>query len=210
MDQVNAWKAAETDISFNAYYGDNFRGAGLSDKNLCFLYAFQAACHGLGRTGLVNSDHWERFCLQENKSFPNGVLARDIDAFFNFIRKDGVPLDYLELFKKYQKKSMLSAAMMAKAVHDLPPGYYIVWVAQDLVEHCFTLVLRGPDDPVMVYDNYQEGKNPPCYLESLSHLQWLTKVCGLHRVALPPLNSPQKSKKKSHKKSRKKSRVTRN
>ncbi|GMF48281.1 unnamed protein product [Phytophthora fragariaefolia] len=168
MDQVNAWKAAET------------------------------VSPSTRTTGITSG---------ENNSSPNGVLARDIDAFCNFIRKDGVPLDNLGLFKKYQKKSMLSAAMMEKAVRDIPPGYYIVCAAQDLVELCFTLVLRGPDGLVMVYNDYKEGKGPPCYLEPLSHLQLLTKVYALHRVAFPPLKRSNKSKKK---KCRKKSRVTRN
>ncbi|EGZ29812.1 hypothetical protein PHYSODRAFT_309974 [Phytophthora sojae] len=106
MNQVNKWKAAGTDLSFIAFYGKNFRGAGASDTNLCFLYAFQAACFGLGRPGLVNSDNWKRFC--------------DIDAFFNFLRADGVSLDYVELFKVYQKRSMWSVEEMEKVVRELP------------------------------------------------------------------------------------------
>ncbi|ETM37309.1 hypothetical protein L914_16124, partial [Phytophthora nicotianae] len=74
--------------------------------NLCFLHSFQAACYGLGQDGLVNSGHWNRFCCAQKKGFPNGGLTREIDAFFNFIRAEGVPLDYLQLFKKVQKFSM--------------------------------------------------------------------------------------------------------
>ncbi|KAG3131040.1 hypothetical protein PI126_g20231 [Phytophthora idaei] len=98
MNQVNKWKAAASGLSFNAFYGSNFRGAGASEENLCFLHAFQAVCYGLGRPGLVNRDHWKRFCLQQGKTFADGVLARDIDAFFNFIRAENVPLDYVKLF----------------------------------------------------------------------------------------------------------------
>ncbi|KAG3137926.1 hypothetical protein PI124_g136 [Phytophthora idaei] len=56
-NQVNKWKAAASDLSFNAFYGSNFRGAGALEENLCFLHAFQAACYGLGRPGLENRDH---------------------------------------------------------------------------------------------------------------------------------------------------------
>ncbi|KAG6943241.1 hypothetical protein JG688_00017703, partial [Phytophthora aleatoria] len=92
------------------------RCAGVSEENLCFLHALQAACYGLGRPGLVNRDHWKRFYLQQGKTFAGGVLARDIDAFFNFIRAENVPLDYVELFEVYQDKSMLSEVLMEKAV----------------------------------------------------------------------------------------------
>ncbi|KAG2881390.1 hypothetical protein PC116_g23618 [Phytophthora cactorum] len=30
MDQVNKWKAEDSDLSFNAFYGNNFRDAGAS------------------------------------------------------------------------------------------------------------------------------------------------------------------------------------
>ncbi|KAG2891900.1 hypothetical protein PC115_g19039 [Phytophthora cactorum] len=83
MDQVNKWKAEDSDLSFNAFYGNNFRDAG-------------------ARPGLVNRDHWERFCLQQGKTFADDVFARDIVAFFNFIRAENVPIDYVELFKVYQ------------------------------------------------------------------------------------------------------------
>ncbi|KAG2806678.1 hypothetical protein PC129_g11436 [Phytophthora cactorum] len=144
MNQVNKWKAATSDLSFNTFYGSNFRGAGALEENLCFLYAFQATCYGLGCPGLVNRDHWKRFCLQQGKTFADGVLARDIDAFFNFIRAENVPLDYVELFKVYQDKLMLSTVLMEKAVRGLPPGYYIVHAAEDVIQHCFTLIIRGP------------------------------------------------------------------
>ncbi|KAG2799265.1 hypothetical protein PC113_g20939 [Phytophthora cactorum] len=167
MNQVNKWKADDSDLSFNALYGSNFRGAGALDKNLCFLHAFQAACYGLGRSGLVNRDHWKRFCLQQGKTFADGVLARDIDAFFIFIRAENVLLDYVELFKVYQDKSMLSAVLMEKAVRGSPPGYYIVHAAEDVIEHCFTLIIRGPSDPVMIYDGYHERNDTPVILEPL-------------------------------------------
>ncbi|KAG1699229.1 hypothetical protein DVH05_014146 [Phytophthora capsici] len=95
MNQVNAWINSCQRVPFYKYFDRHFRGAGASETNLCFLYSFQAACYGLGKDGLVNSGHWSRFCRAQKKSFPNGVLTREIDAFFNFIRAEGVPLDYL-------------------------------------------------------------------------------------------------------------------
>ncbi|KAG3111717.1 hypothetical protein PI125_g8877 [Phytophthora idaei] len=200
MNQVNKWMAAASDLSFNAFYGSNFRGAGASEENLCFLHAFQAACYGLGRPGLVNRDHWKRFCLQQGKTFADGVLAWDIDVFFNFIRAENVPLDYVELFKVNQDKSMLSAVLMEKAVRGLPPGYYIVRAAEDVIEHCFTLIIRGPSDPVMIYDGYHERDDTRVILEPLTILGWLTKVYALYRVALPRPKRSRRPKKKSSKK----------
>ncbi|KAG6953153.1 hypothetical protein JG688_00012970, partial [Phytophthora aleatoria] len=152
-----------------------------------------------GRPGLVNRDHWKRFCLQQGKTFADGVLARDIDAFFNFIRAENVPLDYVELFQVYQDKSML---LMEKAVRGLPPGYYIVHAAEDVIEHCFTLIIRGPSDPIMIYEGFHERDDPPVFPEPLTILGWLTKVYALYRVALPCPERPRRPKKKSCKKTK--------
>ncbi|POM78957.1 Hypothetical protein PHPALM_3450 [Phytophthora palmivora] len=101
INQVNAWKASGSDLSFNAFYGSNFRGAGANEKNLCFLYAFQAACYGLGCPGLVSGDHWERFCPAQGNEFPKCVLAKAIDTFLNFVRScKPAPLSHLEWITK--------------------------------------------------------------------------------------------------------------
>ncbi|POM78148.1 Hypothetical protein PHPALM_4359 [Phytophthora palmivora] len=194
INQVNAWKASGSDLSFKSFYGSNFRGAGANEKNLCFLYAFQAACYGLGCPGLVSGDHWERFCRAQGNEFPKGVLAKDIDAFFNFVRSDGVRLAYVELFKKCLKISVTSFQDLDRDVRHLPQGYYIVHAAKDLVENSFALVLHGPEDPVEVSDDYQEGKDSPCKPEPLSHLEWITKVYALYPVAVPK-PKPKRSKK---------------
>ncbi|ETO76191.1 hypothetical protein F444_08380, partial [Phytophthora nicotianae P1976] len=90
--------------------------------------------------GLVNSGHWNRFCRAQKKGFPNGAFTRKIDAFFNFIRAEGVPLDYLQLFKKVQKFSMMTVAELKRKAPQFPDGSYIVHAAQHYVEHCFALV----------------------------------------------------------------------
>ncbi|POM62825.1 hypothetical protein PHPALM_27969 [Phytophthora palmivora] len=208
INQVNAWKASGSDLSFNAFYGCNFRGAGANEKNLYFLYAFQASCYGLGCPGLVSGDHWERICRAQGNEFPKGVLAKAIDAFFNFVRSDGVRLDYVELFKKCLKVSVTSFQVLDRDVCHLPPGYYIVRAAEDLVEHCFALILHGPEYPVEVFDDYQEGKDPPCKPEPLSHLELITKVYALYRVALPKPKS--KRSKKPKKKVGKKTKLSSN
>ncbi|POM67146.1 Hypothetical protein PHPALM_16897 [Phytophthora palmivora] len=170
---VNAWKAFGSDLSFNAFDGSNFRGAGANEKNV--------------------GDHWERFCRVQGNEIPKGVLAKDIDAFFNFVRSDGVRLDYVELFKKCLKVSVTSLQVLDRDDRHLPPGYY-VHAAEDLVEHCFALALHGPEDPVEVFDDYQEGKDPSCKPEPLRHLEWITKVYALYRVALPKPKSKRSKK----------------
>ncbi|KAG3083417.1 hypothetical protein PI125_g19755 [Phytophthora idaei] len=74
---------------------------------------------------------------------------------------------------------------MEKAVWGLPPGYYIVHAAEDIIEHCFTLIIRGPSDPVMIYDGYHERDDPPVILEQLTILGWPTNMYALYRVVLP-------------------------
>ncbi|KAL3664299.1 hypothetical protein V7S43_010626 [Phytophthora oleae] len=101
----------------------------------------------------------------------------------------------VELLTKQQRQSMPSVVKMKDAVCKLPPGFCIANVAQDLIEHCVMLVVRGPTEPVMMYDDYNKKEDPPCNLEPLTHMEYLTKVYALHRVASPPLKHPKKSKK---------------
>ncbi|ETP35165.1 hypothetical protein F442_16597 [Phytophthora nicotianae P10297] len=101
--------------------------------------------------------------------FPNGGLTREIDAFFNFIRAEGVPLDYLQLFKKVQKFSMMTVAELKRKAPQFPDGSYIVHAAQHYVEHCFALVVNHDpakqEFPVITFDDYNESAAPPCSLE---------------------------------------------
>ncbi|KAF4142594.1 hypothetical protein GN958_ATG05832 [Phytophthora infestans] len=127
-------------------------------------------CYGLGRPGLSNTGLWERFYQQQGKTFDDGVVARDTNSFFNFIRAEKVLLEYVELFKVYQNVSMPSAALMEKSARSLPSGYYIVYAADGLVKHCFTSIGRGPSDPAIIYNGYRESDNPPILLEPLTIL----------------------------------------
>ncbi|KAI9993429.1 hypothetical protein PInf_015511 [Phytophthora infestans] len=127
-------------------------------------------CYGLGRPGLSNTGLWERFYQQQGKTFDDGVVARDTNSFFNFIRAEKVLLEYVELFKVYQNVSMPSAALMEKSARSLPSGYYIVYAADGLVKHCFTSIVRGPSDPAIIYNGYRESDNPPILLEPLTIL----------------------------------------
>ncbi|KAG1693515.1 hypothetical protein DVH05_023280 [Phytophthora capsici] len=133
MNQVNAWVNSCKRVPF---YN-------------CLLRSWE--------DGLANSGHWSRFCRAQKKSFPNGVLTREIDAFFNFIRAEGVPLDYLRLFKKVQKFSMTTVAELERKACKFPDGCYIVHAAQHYVEHCFALVVNHDsakqEFPVMIFDD---------------------------------------------------------
>ncbi|OWZ02489.1 hypothetical protein PHMEG_00025940 [Phytophthora megakarya] len=104
IDQVNKWKARDPSISFNRYYGKSFGRAG----DWCFFHAFQEACFGLGKPGLVNRDHGDRFCVSQGNIFPDGVVPEGIDKFFNFVRAERVPLDCVELFKVYSHMTLSS------------------------------------------------------------------------------------------------------
>ncbi|KAG2785407.1 hypothetical protein PC116_g21847 [Phytophthora cactorum] len=97
---------------------------------------------------------------------------------------------------------MLSEVLMEKAVWGLPPGYYIVHAAEDIIEHCFTLIIRDPSDPVMFYDGYHERDDPPVILEQLTILGWPTNMYALCRVVLPRPKRPRRPKKKSSKKTK--------
>ncbi|OWY94645.1 hypothetical protein PHMEG_00035570 [Phytophthora megakarya] len=135
------------------------------------------------------------------------AMILDVPAwicFFNFIRADGVRLDYVELFTKYLDVTVTSFDVFENYWR-WRAGYYIVHCSQDLVELWVTLVVGGPRHPVQIYDAYQEDKDPPCKLELLSQIEWLDKVYALYHVALPqPMRpkKPNKSKKKANKKSK--------
>ncbi|OWZ13896.1 hypothetical protein PHMEG_00012710 [Phytophthora megakarya] len=124
IDQGN--KGSDPSISFNRYYGKSFGCAGDSKSGRCFLHAFQAVCFGLGKPGLVNRDHWDRFRVTQGNNFPDGVVPEDIGKFFNFVRAERVPLVYVELFKVYSHMTLLSTAVLDREARKLPPGHYIL------------------------------------------------------------------------------------
>ncbi|KAE8960599.1 hypothetical protein PF011_g30037 [Phytophthora fragariae] len=53
--------------------------------------------------------------------------------------------------------------------------------------------------PVMIYDDYKEDATPPCYLEPLSKLLWITHVYALYHMAWPHPKRQRQSKKKKAK-----------
>eukprot|EP00644_Phytophthora_capsici_P009035 jgi/Phyca11/14191/fgenesh1_pg.PHYCAscaffold_6_\ len=195
---VNTWINSCKRVPFCKYIDRHFHGAGASEANLCFLYSFQAACYGLERDGLVNSGHWSHFCCAQKKSFSNGVLTREIDAFF--IRAEGA-LDYLRLFQKVQKFSMTTVAELERNA----PQHY--------VELCFALVANHDsakqEFPVMIFDDYNESADPPCTLEPVCKLDWLKRVYTVYRVAAEVPKLPKKSKMSKKQRSRKKLKLCR-
>ncbi|OWY94600.1 hypothetical protein PHMEG_00035621 [Phytophthora megakarya] len=90
------------------------------------------SCYDLGAPKLVTIDHWNRFCTEYGKDLSNAAISTDITAFFEFLRRDRVGLDFLK-FPSFRPRY-------------LDPGAYLVHAAQDLVEHCFTLVVSPPKD----------------------------------------------------------------
>ncbi|KAE8976648.1 hypothetical protein PR003_g26384 [Phytophthora rubi] len=114
-----------------------------------------AACYGLGKPGLVSSDHWKSFRLHLGNEFEDGVFSRDIDAFFNFIRSEGVGLDYVELFKVYQNKSMWSSAQTSRSRATCPSA------------------------PVMFYNDYKEDAKPGAVVQvAVDHACVFAVACG--------------------------------
>ncbi|KAJ8535170.1 hypothetical protein ON010_g13568 [Phytophthora cinnamomi] len=115
---------------------------------------------------------------------------------------------------KFQRSSLTTLAVLERKAHDRLAGYYLMHAAQRYIEHCFTLVVgKDPDHPVMVCDDYNEKADPPCKLEPLGMLRWLTNVYEIDRIAPPVPKSSKtlkKSTKNSHKGSRKKPKLSRN
>ncbi|KAI9992346.1 hypothetical protein PInf_017743 [Phytophthora infestans] len=134
----------------------------------------------------------------KKKLFPNGVLTREIDAFFNFICAEGVPLDYLQLFKKVQKLSMTTVAKLERKALHFPDDCYIVHPAQHFVERCFALVViydpEKQEFPVMIFDDYNESGDAPCTLEHVCKLDWIKRVYAVYRIATEVSQSPKKMK----------------
>ncbi|KAG6616652.1 uncharacterized protein IUM83_13056 [Phytophthora cinnamomi] len=212
MNQINQWIESGKRVTFTKFFEQHFRGAGASKTILCFLYSFQAACYGLDWDGLVNHGHWDRFCRARNSTFPCGVLTRDIDAFFNYVRGERVPLDYVSLFKVFQKSSMTTPAELERKALELPSGCYIVHAAQHFVEHCFTLVVTKTDSKqsAMIYDAYDDSADPPCKLEPVRKLGWLNRVYAIYRIAPAVPKVPKKSKMSKKQRLRKKAKHSHN
>ncbi|OWZ07876.1 hypothetical protein PHMEG_00019671 [Phytophthora megakarya] len=95
--------------------------------------------------------------------------------------------------------TLSSTAVLDREARKLPPRHYIVHAAQDLVEHCVTLVVTGPTDPIMVNDGFKKKQNPPWWLQPLEMLGWFTKIYSIRRVALARPKRPMKPKKKKKK-----------
>ncbi|OWZ00597.1 hypothetical protein PHMEG_00028174, partial [Phytophthora megakarya] len=151
MEQVN---------NFNAFYRSNFRGTLASATGLCFLDSFRTVCYDLGVPNLVTIDHWNRFCAEYRKDLSNGVTRTDIAAFFEFLRRDRVGLDFLKLETNQYNETISNIHLFGRfAQRYLGPGHYLVHAAQDLVEHCFTLVVSPP-----------KGK----FIKTLKMLEWLS------------------------------------
>ncbi|OWZ16376.1 LOW QUALITY PROTEIN: hypothetical protein PHMEG_0009846 [Phytophthora megakarya] len=197
MNQVNAWITSCRRGTFNKFNSKNYRKAGASDSNWCFLHALQAACFGLDRADLVTRELWSKFWLSKGNDFTEGVGGTDVDAFLNFLRAKRVSL--VTLFKNLQKKLLSSTAVLERRARTLDPGHYIVYAAEHSIEHYLTLVVT---DPVMIYDDYNVDKDPPCLLEPLQKLDWLTHSYEIRLVALPRPTRSKKSKKGSNEKSR--------
>ncbi|KAI9986995.1 hypothetical protein PInf_026101 [Phytophthora infestans] len=79
MSEVNAWINSCVRIPFYKYFDRHFRGAGVSETSLCFLYSFQAACYGSVRCR--SEKEVEQTELSESMS-TSGLRATRSDLVF--------------------------------------------------------------------------------------------------------------------------------
>ncbi|KAF4144472.1 hypothetical protein GN958_ATG06320 [Phytophthora infestans] len=79
MSEVSAWINSCVRIPFYKYFDRHFRGAGVSETSLCFLYSFQAACYGSVRCR--SEKEVEQTELSESMS-TSGLRATRSDLVF--------------------------------------------------------------------------------------------------------------------------------
>ncbi|KAL3667378.1 hypothetical protein V7S43_007604 [Phytophthora oleae] len=153
--------------------------------------------------------HWTDFYTEYCKDLSNGVVRTDIAAFFEFLRRNRVGLDYLLLETNAQNESITDIKLLGRyAQEHLEPGHYIVHAVKDLVEQCFTLVVnKRPKGkllkPLGVLDGYGDDCEPLCYREQIDILAWFTKVVGIYEIKLEPMNRrPSRTAKRRAKRAR--------
>ncbi|ETP53448.1 hypothetical protein F442_01646 [Phytophthora nicotianae P10297] len=213
IHQVNQWRASGDPRSFNAYNRQYFRGAGASETGLCFLESVRVACFDLGHPDLVYGCHWTNFCTEYAKDLSNGVVRAVIAAFFEFLRRQQVCLDYDVLLPNQLDVTITDGKILGRFAQSLQSGHYLVHAAHDLVEHCFTLVVNAREPGKLlkkleVLDGYGSDYNPPCYREVLLTLEWLSKVISIYRLVHKPYPAKKRRKTKTEKKREARSRMS--
>ncbi|ETI30775.1 hypothetical protein F443_22108, partial [Phytophthora nicotianae P1569] len=188
IHQVNQWRASGDPRSFNAYYRQHFRGAGASETGLCFLES-------------------------NGKDLSNGVVRADIAAFFEFLRRQQVCLDYDVLLPNQLDVTITDVKILGRFAQLLQSGHFLVHATHDLVEHCFTLVVNAREPGKLlkkleVLDGYGSDYNPPCYREVLLTLEWLSKVISIYRLVHKPYPAKKRRKTKTKKKREARSRMS--
>ncbi|ETO84374.1 hypothetical protein F444_01707 [Phytophthora nicotianae P1976] len=153
--------------SFNAYNRQYFRGAGASETGLCFPESVRVACFDLGHPDLVYGCHWTNFCTEYAKDLSNGVVRAVIAAFFEFLRRQQVCLDYDVLLPNQLDVTITDGKILGRFAQSLQSGHYLVHAAHDLVEHGFTLVVNAHEPGKLlkkleVLDGYGFDYNPLC------------------------------------------------
>ncbi|ETM01884.1 hypothetical protein L917_01569, partial [Phytophthora nicotianae] len=158
---------ARESSNFNAYNRQYFRGAGASETGLCFLESVRVACFDLGHPDLVYGCHWTNFCTEYAKDLSNGVVRAVIAAFFEFLRRQQVCLDYDVLLPNQLDVTITDGKILGRFAQSLQSGHYLVHAAHDLVEHGFTLVVNAREPGKLlkkleVLDGYGFDYNPLC------------------------------------------------
>ncbi|ETP25443.1 hypothetical protein F441_01672 [Phytophthora nicotianae CJ01A1] len=158
---------ARESSNFNAYNRQYFRGAGASETGLCFPESVRVACFDLGHPDLVYGCHWTNFCTEYAKDLSNGVVRAVIAAFFEFLRRQQVCLDYDVLLPNQLDVTITDGKILGRFAQSLQSGHYLVHAAHDLVEHGFTLVVNAHEPGKLlkkleVLDGYGFDYNPLC------------------------------------------------
>ncbi|GMF36238.1 unnamed protein product [Phytophthora fragariaefolia] len=189
MEQVDQWKESGENEPFMAYFKRHFAGDTASESGLCFMDALRAACFHLGQPGLVTVEMWDAFEKVHTRALTYGVKRQDVTAFFQFLQHSNVPLDYEQLRVNLLEGSVPKIARLEQFSRTLPLGTYLVSAGEDIIGHCFVVVVRipNPDDPadpgpVAALDGYKEDVDPPVALEPLSNLGWVEYVRWMARV----------------------------
>ncbi|KAG2779939.1 hypothetical protein PC116_g6400 [Phytophthora cactorum] len=102
----------------------------------CIMIVIHQACYHLDNPSLITDDHWNRFEKIYKHEVTYGVKHEDIAAFFKFLERERVQLDYSVLYKTQlsgaNQASLNSHQELENFVrdHKLERGCYLVSTGQ--------------------------------------------------------------------------------
>jgi hypothetical protein len=185
MANVDRWKTVCDRMTFAQFHRKYVQGHAASSSSTCFIEACAAVSSALGAPGMIHMRHWQEFEASVGDGMEHGVKKAIMVAFFEFLQRSRVPLNYDVLFPSRLNGSLSSVNHLARHARTLKPGCYIVGAeCSKTLQHCFVLVVREEHEPLQVIDGYDFDTDTACAFEDISVLEWIEKVTFARRFEL--------------------------